>query len=80
MKLNNISEVDGFIKVVNECVGAVWLESADGDKFNLKSKLSQYIAVGELIRSEGTNLELYCSLREDETKFFRFFSNNSDVV
>lgn len=80
MKLNNVSEVNSFISVVNECKGDVWLESPDGNKFNLKSKLSQYVAIGELIRAEGSNLELYCSLPEDEPKFFAFFGDNSDAV
>ena len=38
MRLTNISEVNIFINLVNECKGDVWLESVDGDKINLKSK------------------------------------------
>lgn len=80
MKLRNITEVQGFLDTVNQCNGSVWLESPDGDKFNLKSKFSQYIAVGALIGIEAENLELYCSKREDEEKFFEFFNNNPGVL
>ena len=80
MRLTNISEVDNFIKTVNECNGDVWLESIDGDRINLKSRLSQYVAVRALISIEGDNLELYCSLPEDEAKFFKFFKNNPNVL
>ena len=80
MRLTNISEVDNFIKTVNECNGDVWLESIDGDRINLKSRLSQYVAVSALISIEGDNLELYCSLPEDEAKFFKFFKNNPNVL
>lgn len=80
MKLTNISEVDNFIKTINECSGDVWLESVDGNRINLKSKLSQYIAISALISIEGDNLELYCSVPEDEAKFLKFFSENPKVL
>ena len=73
MRLTNISEVNNFINLVNECKGDVWLESVEGDKINLKSKLSQYIAISALISIEGDHLDLYCSLPEDEAKFVKFF-------
>ena len=80
MRLANISEVDNFLKTVNECTGAVWLESVDGDRINLKSKLSQYIAISALISCEADKLELFCSLHEDEVKFFKFFNENPEVL
>lgn len=80
MKLANIKEVDNFLKTVNECVGDVWLESIDGDKINLKSKLSQYVAISALISCEADKLELFCSHPEDEARFFKFFSENPEVL
>lgn len=80
MKLANIKEVDNFINTVNECTGDVWLESIDGSKINLKSKLSQYIAISALISCEGDYLELFCSHIEDEARFFKFFHENPKVL
>ena len=80
MRLTNISEVDNFIKTVNECEGDAWLESADGNKINLKSKLSQYVAISALISVEGDYLELFCSMPKDEARFFKFFKNNPNVM
>ena len=80
MKLKNIKEVDNFLNTVNQCKGSVWLESVDGDKINLKSKLSQYIAVSALISCESDRLELFCSLHEDEAMFFKFFNENPEVL
>ena len=80
MKLTNITEVDNFLKTIDECDGEVWLESTDGDKINLKSKLSQYVAIGALINCEADNLELFCSNKEDEMKFFKFFYENPEVL
>ena len=73
MKLKNISEVNGFIAVVDSCEGHVWLESPYGDKFNLKSKLSQYVALGELLGKNGDELELFCQLPEDRVRFYQYF-------
>ena len=48
MKLNNIKDVQKFIETVNACENDVYLKSVEGDVFNLKSSLSQYIAIGRL--------------------------------
>ena len=79
MKLRNITEVDGFIKTVDSCKGSVWLESPDGDIFNLKSKFSQYVAIGALLGADGDKLELFCSNTSDEYRFFSFFYDNPSV-
>ncbi len=80
MKLKNIKEVNNFLNTVNRCEGDVWLESVDGDKINLKSKLSQYVAISALISCESDSLELFCSLPEDEAMFFKFFDENPEVL
>ena len=80
MKLANVREVSNFLKTIDECDGDVWLESIDGDKINLKSKLSQYVAISALINCEADNLELFCSRKEDEMKFFKFFYENPEVL
>ena len=66
MKLNNITDVQKFINAVNACQNDVYLRSQEGDQFNLKSSLSQYIAIGRLIEDAGESLELFAQTREDE--------------
>ena len=66
MKLNNIKDVQKFLAAVNACENDVYLKSLEGDVFNLKSSLSQYIAVGRLIEESGDDLELFAQTREDE--------------
>lgn len=80
MKLKNIAEVESFKNAVAKCTGDVWLESEDGYRFNLKSALSQYVALGSLLSENGDNLELFCSNRADEANFFEFFRNNPGVM
>ena len=53
MKIRNLKKLNDFIAVVNECKGTVWLESPNGDKFNLKSIFSQYLALGKLMEENG---------------------------
>lgn len=75
MKLKNIHEVEEFRKVIRTCEGDVYLKSQDGDVFNLKSALSEYIALGQLLSEQGDNLELFADRREDEAKLIGFLSD-----
>lgn len=40
MKIRNLSQLNDFVAAVNDCQGTVWLESPEGDKYNLKSTLN----------------------------------------
>ena len=72
MKLKNIKEVEAFRNAVNACTGDVYLKSVDGDVFNLKSALSEYIALGRLLSEQGDSLELFATKREDEAQLLNF--------
>lgn len=45
MKVQNITDIDGFFKVIDSCKGKVELVTGEGDRLNLKSKLSQYVSM-----------------------------------
>ena len=49
MKVQNISDIDGFFKVVDACSGKVELVTGEGDRLNLKSKLSQYVSMANIL-------------------------------
>jgi len=66
MKLANVTDVQKFIEAVNACQDDVYLKSQEGDVFNLKSSLSQYIAIGRLLEESGDALELFAQTPEDE--------------
>lgn len=80
MRLTNSREIAEFRQAIAQCAGDVWLEDMEGNKFNLKSVLSQYIALGELLQEKGENLELFCSVRADEKYFLKFFYENPNVL
>ena len=57
MKIKNIENIDKFFEVINSCKGRVELVTDEGDRLNLKSKLSQYVALANLF-SDGKIKEL----------------------
>lgn len=79
MKIRNISQLNDFVAAVNQCQGGVWLESSEGDKFNLKSQFSQYVALGALLSEHGDALELFCTHKDDEQLFYRYFDVHPEV-
>ena len=45
MKVMGIKDIDKFFEVVDSCKGKVELVTGEGDRLNLKSKLSQYVSL-----------------------------------
>ncbi len=74
MRLTNMKDVKKFIEAVNACEHDVYLKSLEGDVFNLKSSLSQYIAIGRLIEESGDSLELFAESREDEARLLQMLN------
>lgn len=73
MKVQNIKDIDKFFEVVDSCTGKVELVTGEGDRLNLKSKLSQYVSVANIFSNgEILDLELVASEPEDEEKLARF--------
>lgn len=70
MKIGNLKQLNRFVAAVNESQGALWLESAEGDRYNLKSAFCQYLALDKLLMEHGNELELVCSCKEDEALFY----------
>ena len=80
MKITNIQDVNELLSVVDSCSGDVYLTSPYGDKFNLKSKLSQYVAVGALLGNHGDELELWCEDKADEAKLLTLFNEHPELL
>lgn len=80
MKIRNIEEITGFLEAVNKSKGNVYLRSVAGDNYNLKSSLSQYIAIGALLKDHGEELEVFCEDRDDIQHFFKYFNEFPTVL
>ena len=76
MKVSNITNIDAFFKVIDACSGKVELVTNEGDRLNLKSKLSQYVALANVF-SDGKidELELVAYEKEDVQRLINFMYN-----
>ena len=76
MKVMNITNVNGLFQVIDSCSGKVELVTNEGDRLNLKSKLSQYVALANVF-SDGKieELELVAYEPEDIQRLISFMYN-----
>ncbi|MDD3174748.1 MAG: polya polymerase [Herbinix sp.] len=76
MKITNITNIDALFKVIESCNGRVELVTGEGDRLNLKSKLSQYVALANVF-SDGKieELELIAYEPEDVKRLISFMYN-----
>lgn len=74
-KLTNSQEILEFRFAVSKCKGHVYLQDNEGNQFNLKSVVSQYIALGALLQDGALALKLICSNPKDEQHFKKFIDN-----
>lgn len=79
MKVEKVTNIPEFFKVVDSCKGRVELLTGEGDRLNLKSKLCQYLSIGQIFsRSEDLHLEIVASEEEDLQKLCRYFLKNEE--
>lgn len=78
MKVQNIQDVDKFFQVVDACSGKVELVTGEGDRLNLKSKLSQYVSMAGIFADDTiSELEIIAYEPEDISKLVDFMMNNN---
>ena len=76
MKINKITNAQEFFKVVDDCKGRVELLTGEGDRLNLKSKLSQYVSLANIFSAgEIPELEIVAAEKEDIDKLMNFMIN-----
>ena len=78
MKVLNIKDVDKFFEVIESCEGDVFLVSNEGDRINLKSRLSKYFALANVFASDVVDsVELITSNTDDTEKLLNFMINGN---
>ena len=80
MKIKNITDIDGFFKVIDSCQGKVELITGEGDRLNLKSKLCQYVSLTSILKTdvEIPELELVAYEPEDTEKILAESGRNME--
>ena len=77
MKVSNIKDIEKFFEVVDSCKGKVELVTGEGDRLNLKSKLSQYVSMANIFSNgEIPELEVIAYEKEDTDRLISFMINN----
>ena len=70
--LHNVS-VKEVCELIDDCKGDVYLETAEGDRLNLKSKLSQLLGLTKIIEAgQISEANITCTDPEDEGMLFRY--------
>ena len=73
MRVKNITDIEAFFKVVDQCKGKVELVTGEGDRLNLKSKLCQFVSMASIFScSEIPELEIVAHEKEDIDKLIQF--------
>ena len=76
MKVQNITDREAFFKAVDEFKGRVELVTGEGDRLNLKSKLSQYVSMANIFSNgEIPELEIIAYEKEDTDRLIGFMIN-----
>ena len=76
MKVSNIKDIEKFLEVVDRCSGKVELVTGEGDRLNLKSKLSQYVSMANIFSNgEIPELEIIAYEPEDTERLINFMIN-----
>ena len=78
MKVLNIKDIDKFFEVIESCDGDVFLVSNEGDRINLKSRLSKYFALANVFASDVVDsVELITSNTDDTENLLNFMINGN---
>ncbi len=74
MRIGNIQDIEAFFAAVDSCKGHVEIVTGEGDRLNLKSKLSQYISLANIFSDASAipELEILVSDPEDIDKLISF--------
>lgn len=76
MKIMNITNLEKFFGVIDQCEEKVELVTENGDKYNLKSKLSQYAALANVFFGGVIpSVELVTHCKEDKGRLLRYMMN-----
>ena len=76
-KITSVNNIDGFSKALDACIGNVELITEEGERLNLKSKLSQLISINTILSgvSKLENIELYIENETDVVILMNYISS-----
>ena len=76
MVLSNVENVDRLFEKIKQCKGTVELISKEGDRLNMKSKLTEMLIIAKAFTNESIReMELVCHDPEDVASMVEFMMN-----
>ena len=76
MTFTNVANVDKLLKAIEECEGKVEMVTEQGDRFNLKSKLSQYVSFVKILTNQTIPaIEIITSNHSDAERLMKLMIN-----
>lgn len=78
MKISNIKDPEALFKVIDSCTGKIELVTGEGDRLNLRSKLSQFVSLSTIFAADPAmipELEIIAYEAEDSKKLLDFMIN-----
>lgn len=77
MKVTNINNIERFFALVDKCEGKVELVTSEGDRLNLKSKLSQFVSLAQIFsQTVVPEMEIVAYEPEDTRRIIEFMMND----
>lgn len=77
MKVMNVTDVEKFFGVIDQCEEKVELVTESGDIYNLKSKLSQYVSLSKIFCGGVIpSIELITYSPSDSGRIMHYMMNN----
>lgn len=77
MTVTNITNVEKFFETINKCEGRVELITDQGDRFNLKSTLSQYVSLVKIFSNcTVPSVQIVTTNNADTKILMKYMMNN----
>ena len=77
VKVMNITNLEKFFGVIDQCEEKVELVTENGDVYNLKSKLGQYVSLSKVFMCGVIpSIELITNSPEDSGKILNYMMSN----
>ena len=73
MKIRTKQDVEAFQKAIDQCKNTVWLMSAKGEQYNMKSDRDWRKGLSRLLNDDQDELEIYASNYHDESVMMNFY-------
>lgn len=76
MKVTNIASINKFMEIIDKCEGKIEFVTEQGDRLNLGSKISQFVAIVKIITDGGIQqLEIISYNKKDTERLTKLIPN-----